>query len=373
MMKKILLLVASLPAVLFAQNTYTVSNIAGITADYSSLQGAIDSVPAGSTLLLFPSTISYGIGTLSKKLSIYGTGFMLDQNEAPFTSPNSSGVILDGLVFNPGSDNSFVEGLQLTDMKGVYTKNRIVMDSVLNVTVSRCSVYMRGFGPPLIATNTTLNCTFRQCYLVPRQPDAGFDASGGNLYQENGNGSQNLQFNNNIFDNRGSNSLGMAMNHNVPTQRLGSLFFTNNTIIAALQGSNFSNYTYTNNIFYNTYPQGIITPQSVEMNGAAINNITNSSVLFAAGSSNYPGANPDNIFSYSTFGFHSFDQKWQVVNNSFAKTFATDGHEAGAYGGDKPYVLSGIPNLPGIYAYSITTDGNKRGNILIRIKTKASN
>jgi hypothetical protein len=109
------------------------------------------------------------------------------------------------------------------------------------------------------------------------------------------------------------------------------------------------------------------------MNGAAFNNITNSSTLFAAGSGNYPGANPDSIFAYSSFGFHSFDQKWQVVNNSFAKTFATDGRETGAYGGDKPYVLSGIPNLPGIYALTITPDISKRGNVLVRIKSKASN
>ncbi len=372
-MKKILLFFGLLPAILFAQNTFTVCNTPGVVADYNNLQTAINTVPGGSVLIVFPSTISYNIATLSKKLSIYGTGYLLDQNSEPFSSPNISGVILNGLVFKPGSDNSYVEGLQLIDMtNAVSSLHRIVMDSVMNVTVSRCDVYMRGFNLPLLATNTTLNCTFRQCYFVPRQPDAGFDASGGDFYQENGSGSQNLQFNNNIFDNRGGNALGVYMNNNVPAQNLGSVIFTNNTFIAALQTSNFSNYTYVNNIFNDTYPQGSFTAQNIRMLGPAIKNVTNSSSLFAANSGNYLNANADSIFAYSAFGYHSLDSKWQVLNNSFAKTFATDGGEVGAYGGVKPYVLSGISSLPNIYAITIDTDTTTRGNVLVRIKGKAS-
>ena len=85
-MKKILFLLSLWPVWSFAQNTYSVSNILGVTSDYYTLQGAIDSVPAGSTLLVFPSPKSYGIVSISKKIAIYGTGFLLDQNDAPFTN-----------------------------------------------------------------------------------------------------------------------------------------------------------------------------------------------------------------------------------------------------------------------------------------------
>ena len=372
-MKKIFLFLGLLPVMLFAQNTFTVCNTPGVTADYNNLQTAINAVPEGSILLVFPSATSYNIATLSKKLSIYGTGYLLDQNSEPFASPNVSGVILNGLIFNPGSDNSYVEGLQLIDMtNAVAVINRIVMDSVTNVTVSRCDVYMRGFNLPILATNTTLNCTFQQCYFVPRQPDAGFDASGGGFYQEYGSGSQNLQFNNNIFDNRGGAALGVFMNYNVLAQNLGSVIFTNNTFTAALQFSNFSGYTYINNIFNNTYPQGAFTPAGIGMTGAAIKNVTNSANLFAAGSGNYTGANADSIFAYSAFGYHSLDTKWQILNSSFAKNFATDGGEVGAYGGFKPYVPSGISSLPNIYAITVSTDTTIRGNVLVRIKGKAT-
>ncbi len=371
-MKKYLLFLLLWPVLSFAQKTYSVSNIPGVATDYTSLQGAIDSLPPGSTLLIFPSPKSYGIVSVAKKIAIYGTGFLLDQNQEPFTAPNQYGVVLDAINFKTGSDHSFIEGLQIIDESANGGYPRLKLDSVNNVTISRCSFYMQGFGPNLIYTKNTFNCNFNGCYFVLRQPTAGFDASGGGFYTETGTGSQNLYFTNNIIENRGGLSLGLYMNHNVSTENLGTVYFDHNTFVVAIGGSDFSNYTYTNNIFFDTYPQQAAVPQTVRMLGAAFNNITTSPSLFKSGSGNFINAKGDEILAYSTFGFHSFDQKWAVQDTSFAKHFASDGGEAGAFGGKKPFVLSGIPNLPEIFAVSISKDTTARGRVLLRIKARAS-
>lgn len=373
-MKKILFLLALLPAFVFGQNTFTVSNVPGVTADFATLQGAIDTVAAGSTLLVFPGGPSYGDAMLTKKLSIYGTGYLLDQNSEPFVSPNETGVILNRIIFNPGSDNSYIEGLQFIDNFGTPNVNRIVLDSVANVIISRCETNTRGFGPPQIGTYTTLNCTFRECYFVPRQPDAGFDASGGSYYQEYGNGSQNLQFRNNIFDSRGGTGTGLLMNYNVPTERLGTVTFDRNTILLSVGNTDFCNYTYTNNIFYNTNPTQTFNAANLRIHGAMFNNVVTASVsnLFPPNSGNIIGVNPDSLFIYSTFGYHSLDSKWGLQNNHPAKTYATDGGEVGAFGGINHYVLSGISSLPGIYAITISADTTIRGNVLVRVRGKAA-
>lgn len=358
----------------FAQSTFSVSNIPGLTTDFYTLQGAVDSVPDGSTLLVFASAKSYGDVKISKKLSVYGTGFMLDQNVEPFTATATSGVIVNNIVFKPGSDNSLIQSLQFIDAASTSTvANRIKMDTVHDITISRCNIYMHGFAPPLIATANTFNCMFTGCYIVPWQPNAGFDQSGGELYTETADGSVNLLFTNNIFDNRGATGLSIIMNsHVTSTERWGSVFFINNTFAIGLQGANFCNYFCSNNIFYDTY-QKPFTPQSINMTGPAYNNITNSATLFTANSGNSINVNTDSLFTNKTFGYHSFDQRWQVVAGSFAKTFASDGGEAGAFGGKTPYVLSGIPSLPQAYAVTIKNDTTRRGHVLVRIKAKASN
>jgi hypothetical protein len=350
-----------------------VCNRPGVISDYHSLQGAIDSVPAGSTLLVFPSPDSYGIINVSKKISIYGTGFMLEQNEEPFTAPNAEGVILDAINFSKGSDHSFIQGLQFTDVSASGGYPRYKLDSVSNITISRCQCYMQGFGPTLVYTRNTFNCTFNGCNFVLRKPDAGFDASGGGLYTEIGTGSENLYFTNSIIDNRGGNAEPLSMNYNVSSLYLGHVYFDHNVFIIATGSSNFCNYFYSNNIFYDTFPQQPASPQVNNMKGTAFNNVTTSPTLFAANSGNYTGANGDQVFNYSTFGYHSFDQKWSVQDTSFAKHYARDGGEVGAFGGSTAYVLSGIPNLPEIYSVLAYEDTLMRGHILVRIKGKATN
>ncbi|HWK07229.1 MAG TPA: hypothetical protein VNS58_26540 [Puia sp.] len=372
-MKRIFMLLFLLPFLSRAQNSYTVSNIPGVTANFRTLQGAIDSVAASSTLYVFPSAIDYGNININKKILIVGTGFMLDQNAAPYTSPNQEGVVLSSVWFQPGSDNSYLEGLHFSGETTGLRYYRLLLDSVANVTVNRCMLEIWPSYPGgniEIETKNTSNCTFSQCYITGL--NLGFpNHSGGEQYIELGTGSQNLQFINNIFDNRSADA-GMTFNHNVSPVNYGSVIFTNNVFAFDVNTTDFCNYTYFNNFFIAVNP-GKAVYSNVHLNGTSGFNITNVPALFPVGSGNFQGANVDSLFVNSTFGYHSFDQRWQVLPSSFAKTFANDGGEVGAYGGYNPYMLSGITTYPNIYSVTVSRDTTIHGNALVRIKANATN
>ncbi len=371
-MKKILLLISALfPAILFSQNIFTVSNISGVTANYSSLQGALDSVPDGSIIYLFPSTVSYGGGVVKKKVAIYGTGFLLDQNPPPATTPNTYGVNIQYLDIKQGGSNSYIEGVQFnnitfTQLPGLPTGTPLQIDSASNVIISRCAFFPHGGGGYFVTTNTTYNCMIRDCYFDLIESG---ETVSSYVLNDNNSGSTGLLFSNNIFTSRRT-AMGFYCNYIRP---YSGISFINNTIIAGMSASNFQNLKYVNNIFVDTNPAGVVTPSSVLMQGEVHNNITNRATLFDATSFNYQQANPDSIFVYSQFGFHSEDQQWQLQSGSFANTYGVGGIPCGAYSGDKPYTLSGIPGLPNIYSVTVTADSSLRGHVLVRIKGKALN
>jgi len=372
-MKLIFMLLFLLPLLSRAQNSYTVSNIPGVTANFATLQGAVDSVPAGSTLYLFPSRLDYGHVDIDKKLVIIGTGYMLDQNAAPYTSPDQYDVTLSSVFFKPGSDNSYLEGLHFSGVTPGSRFYRVFLDSVNNVTINRCMLEIWSTYPGgniEIETKNTSNCTFSQCYITGLYI-AFQNHSGGEQYIELGTGSQNLQFTNNFFDNRGVDA-PMTFNHNIDPRFYGSVIFTNNTFHVDISTMDFCHYTYFNNFFISVHPEKQLS-STIHLDGPTGFNITNVPALFPANTSNYQGAIADSIFTYSTFGYHSWDQSYQVVDTSFARHFASDGGEVGAYGGYNPYVLSGIPRLPWIYSLTTTPDPKIRGNVLVHIKAKASN
>jgi hypothetical protein len=366
-MKKLVFIIYFLPLVSVAQNSYTVCNAPGIKADYFTLQGAIDSVAAGSVLYLFPSPNSYGSVTLQKKLSIFGTGYMLDQNSEPAASPNTSGVTLNAINFKPGSNNSYIDGLQFNEPSNVITY-RFYLDSVSNITISHCMASTQdNFSSIIFYSRNSTGCSINQCYfLLSLNPLHSFAA----FYREQGDGSQ-IQFNNNIIDGRFP-GIGMTMNSGLNSQKYGNLIFSNNLFYINLGGSAFSNYTYRDNFFINNYPQQAINQSIIFMNGTSMNNITNAPNLFPAPGNNIQNANADSIFVYSTFGYHSWDEKWKVRDTSFAKTYSSNGGEVGAYGGSNSYKLSGLSPLPYIYNLTITRDPAIRGNVKVHIKAKAN-
>ena len=355
-MKKLIYCFCFLPLAAGAQNLYTVSNVPGATANFSSLQTAQNSVPAGSILYVMPSAFSYGDITITKKLTIYGTGYFLGQNLEPNTQANPASAKLNSITFKPGSALSYIEGLQISTEVGI--RNSLVIDTVANIIISRCLIICTQSYSGSIFMSGATNCVVRNCYIAP--PNfywthavlAGGDFSG-------------IQFNNNIIFNNGGIFYANASAGN------GTASFTNNTISSVLNGGTFGNFNYTNNIFVSQDPPGNIT--TYLMNGTSLFNITNASNLFVPAGNNFQNANTDSIFVALLPGYHSIDQKWKVRDTSFAMTYGQGGVQCGAYGTANAYKLSGIPNLPYVYSMNVPVQATAPGTIGVRIKAKASN
>ena len=354
-MKKLIYCLCFLPLVARAQNLYTVSNVPGASVNYRTLQGAHDSVPAGSILYVMPSAFSYGDVVITKKLTIYGTGYFLGQNLEPNTQANPASAKLNSIGFRPGSALSYIEGLQISTEVGI--RYSVVIDTVANIIISRCLIICTANNSSSILMRGATNCVVRNCYIAPpsfywnHAVLAGGDFSG-------------IQFNNNIIFNNGGFFYANASTGN------GTASFTNNTISSILNGGTFGNFNYTNNIFISQDPPGNITTNL--LNGANLYNITNASNLFNPAGNNFQNANTDSIFVASLPGYHSIDQKWKVRDTSFAMTYGQGGVQCGAYG-TNAYKLSGIPNLPFVYSMNVPVQATAPGTISVRIKAKASN
>lgn len=378
-MKNIILLTLLLPLLAGAQKIYTVSNIPGSGASFKTLQGAHDSVAAGSILYVLPSSFSYGNAVFTKKLTVYGTGYFLGQNTEPNTQANTAPVTVNSITFKPGSDNSFVEGLQMVFQAQEVT-NRFVLDTVSNITISRCLIISPTWGAygaahSFFYINGANNCLIRQCYI---QNINGYTNPPAIQYKystyPNFSG---IQFLNNIFDWQptGNNAFrfGPDTYGGFKAGGIVDLKIINNTFLTILKYSAFGNLNYTNNIFYNASATDIVVAANVYLNGTNMNNISNSATLFPVGGNNYQNPDADSIFVATLSGAHSIDQKWMIRDNSFANTFGLGGIACGAFGGTAPYKLSGIPNIPFIYSLNVPSQGTAPGSILVHIKAHASN
>jgi hypothetical protein len=70
-------------------------------------------------------------------------------------------------------------------------------------------------------------------------------------------------------------------------------------------------------------------------------------------------------------GTGSTDGKWQLKDNSPAKGAGTEGTDIGPFGGPKPYILSGIPNIPRIYFFDSPTSVTGTTGLPVHLKAKS--
>lgn len=374
-MKKIFILLYFFPLIINAQ-LYYVSNNPAVKTDFATLQGAIDSVPAGSCLYLLPGTGNYGDVVLNKKITLFGTGILLNNNLEPFTQVNEEGCRLNSIHFKPGSSGSRVEGVTFrtlnSETQTVY--KHIWLDSVTDITVTRCSYKQKGYtsGDIIVYLNATNNCRVSQCY---------FDLLGEDTYTSYVINDQaffssnpypyttGFSFNNNIvFGPSAFTPMGFSISSYTEA------VFYNNTLYGQVQPVTYFDYVkLVNNIFIN--PAGAAISIHDRTRVMRNNIFCNGSGFFPVSFLGYnrENENADSIFVYSTFGYHSFDEKWKIRPGNFAATYGTGGTECGAFGGTEPYHLSGLSRIPYIYRLTSTKDSAIQGNMKLHIKAMAVN
>jgi hypothetical protein len=337
-------------------NVFTVNNTPGIQANYTSLQGAIDSVPAGSVLLLQPSGLSYGVATINKPLVIYGPGYFLGQNPSPYTQARNAESIVGHLGFAKGSNGSKVAGLSLTAPPTNFS-GRISIDSTSDITISRSEFTGtgdcgQGCTPVMFYIHASNNITVEQSYMK---------LTGVLLAPQVSNG---ILFRNNIMVANPWENYDVIRFYEAPF----AYTFQNNTMSAKFGNIDLTNGTFINNVYVTTDKNSVYISAGPVY---ADHNVTNINVF----SSNNNIVNADNttMFVENTDpSINSQDGVWKLRPGSPAIGYGNDGKDAGAYGSDKPYVLSGIPAIPNIYLADVLQPATSNGGLKIHLRVKAN-
>lgn len=317
-------------SVILSATVWRVNNNAGIDTDFITLQEAHNGAASGDELHVTGSTTSYGDITLTKELTIIGTGYFLSEN--PETQANENNSIADVVVFDSGSEGSVVAGFKM------YYAN-INADSI---TIKRCRIHSIGTYYDGINVNGANDVYILQNYIYA----TGYNSDG----IEVSNNSNNVLISNNLIKHTDSSR------RSIYTTSSSGANISNNCLYGKVDIHNSE--------FYNN-----ILQYGYFYDNASTNfyyNIGNSDQFEPCDEN----GNQCNIDMNDVFvGTGSTDGKYQLKEVSPAIGAGVTGEDCGAFDGIYPYILSGIPSeIPAIYDFFSPGAGFE---ISVEIKAKS--
>jgi hypothetical protein len=300
---------------------WRVNNIAGMSADFTTLTAAHTAATAGDTLYIEASGTSYGNLTITKRLILIGPGYFQAQNYP--TYPTNGLAIVGTLTFSSGSDGSIVYGLG----GGTLFLN------VSNILVSR------NYNLNLTINSTNINIlSNHNCVINASSISANALIQNNHLDYVITNSNPQLVFQNNIFEYTG-------------------VFFT------------FNKQVLRNNILVSNSSSGAISLS----NCILTNNIDaiSGGTRFGTTNGNFGNIDAANIF-VGAAGI-STDGQWRLKTGSPAIGAGLSGVDCGMYGGATPYILSGIPPGPAITKFSTSGQGSNTTPLQVSISVESKN
>jgi hypothetical protein len=289
-----------------AATSWRINNNATRHAHFTDINAAMSStdVVDGDTIYIDPGCTLTTNQTVSKRVTIIGTGYFLNNDLQPATV--NANITLKSAYIK-------VVGLQMT--KTVYI-------GANNVTLERCNI-----GKVLTTGTTAQYATIRQCYF----PNGVIEGAGKTntssthwtienciiIYTDNYDPIQDLYFpiirNNYIRPNYSKGSASVAY---VSNGMMVNNICINTKFIANANPYEMTDCVITNNVFHvaslkETYPNNVFIDENTE------------EAVFALEGTN--------------------DQRYQLKEDSPAKGAANDGGDCGPFGGLYPYVFSGLP------------------------------
>ena len=365
-MKKILLLMLIIVAgQCYAQTTRRIT--AGM-----NLQTEIDNATNGDIFIV--ENGDYGDLLISKLVSLIGTGYFLGSN----TQATPLNARLGRVNFRVGSSGSFITGFEISGNLDISTSTiSVTRNNVINVI--RVGINEAGNAWGAIANNIIIKQNLAAKLLILGQNGAsitGFLCKN-NLFKQGFHFAGNIsgEVTNNTFDRDiVGDEIGIYQFYTSQIQTTGTDGFDGSGICGKV------NIVFKNNIMTNISNWAYACPITSYPTDIFINNILhgiNYTIPNNLGSSNktittndlavlyvgYPN-NPNSLF---------FDARNQLANNSPAKGAGENGTDCGAFGGDEPYVLSGIPSIPTIYQLTVPANVPQNGTLNVQIKAKTNN
>ena len=356
-MKKITLLLFVATCFAFYANAsiWRVNNNENVDADFTDLQAAIDdaNVMPFDTIYLEASNTSYGSIDVDKPLVIIGAGYFLEENDS--TQAQKAPSILKDIDFKDGSSGSVLYGCSF-DEAGTNTSSTYpnVIIRTGNIKISRNSWQY--------STNAVYD-VFAIYIIADNLTDLIIE----NNYIEIYNGWDPCQA---IY----SDQIGI------------DLVIRNNYLAASAGGSDIgyalnlpsvnNNCEVRNNVFNGDVTiNDAIMLNNVMISGTLLgsNNIYHNNIANETQFGNQNG-NQENVDMATVFVDHlsGIDNGLVLKAGSPAIGAGFSGEDCGLFGGNHPYVLSGIPPIPAIFEIENSGIGNSGTPIQVILKAKSN-
>ena len=336
---------------------------------YGRLNLAILAAQDGDTLQVYPGDYrNEGVLLIDKGLTLIGPGFSHPQNYLGYNSSLTM-ARLQSLVINASAKSVVIRGFSINQINtedvgsiallnnnlgaiviersGIAIVSGNIITSVrlkVGVVNSTSQVYssVQIYNTEIayvfnnIITPVTSNNNNRYSFYT-----SSYSAQTTSTYVEYA-AVGDLAFNNNYFGNRFISS--------------GSYLFHSN--IVGVNGGNAG------------YYQGQLGNVS---NNVGVSQVPASQTATAA--PNYIGGiNLDSVFvDFNGTNGYSIDGRYQLSPNSQARGAGLNGTDCGPFGGDNPYQLSGISDIPFVWQLNVPQQASQGNGVDVGIKVKATN
>ena len=333
-----------------AQNLWIVSNQGGANADFTNVQAAINAASPGDKIYVEGSPTPYGVFNVNKKVHLIGAGFWKPQNNIP--DPNVYSTRINSNNFDPAviisADSAIVEGfdivwLEISGDHVVFRYNRVCckQGGTTNFGLTRLGGYPDGVFIYGNFLQTGLRLAGSNISVFNNIIQEGYVGGGGtDLWHQNGS-CVNCVVQNNSLGYQGFTSGAMS-----------NCTFRNNIV-------DFSDFSLTTVMFHNN----IFEDDDVTVDGTPTDSL---------GNGNIDSVDINTIWDY---GYASADGIFQLIGDSTTNVAfgaGINGEDCGAFGGNTPYILSGIVPRPIITQLLIPLAGDTTNVLNVTIKAKSN-
>jgi hypothetical protein len=338
---------------------WRVNNNAGVVADVTSPATLFDGINTmtnpeaanGDIIHIEPSATVYAFFTVNKQVTIIGNGFFLTgAGSNPGLQENTFTSKLTTLRFNTGSAGTKVIGIEFTaaiDFTGGYSGN-------VDLVFEKCFI-PQGSGITFAGGQTYNNIAFRKCRFaginmsITTSTINNFTVENcimvGNVFWIKPMAATNFVVRNNTFEQSSS----------TPTVDFNNAYVANNIFLTGTATNSFNSCIVKNNLF--TSAQTGVTVGPLNANGNNLISQTLASIITNTGTN---------------------DTKYLLAMGSPAIGGGVDisgqKPDCGAFGGNDPYKLSGIPGIPTIYSLTVPANiATGQATMTVNISTRNNN
>jgi parallel beta-helix repeat protein len=305
---------------------------AGVTANVSTLQKAIDTAAVGSMIYLPGNTGGFSAGMkIDKKLHIIGVGYRDDNNLV-----TGKTLINGNITFIPGSDGStlmgvYLEGNIIIGETGLGTTGYVVN----NLLIQRCNINKISQVTPNSSTYGGTGIKIHQNIIRSYE-----------IFLR----VQNPIISNNIFT---YSTAGSSIYYTSGAIIENNIFYSYRPINST------SNTYFRNNICLGGWDTYLSRPT------VFINNIICSETTFV---DNYYNVRADQIFKkWEGYSGFRYSDDYRLLDSSVGKNGGHDGKDVGIYGGDG-WKEGGLPFNPHVVSADIAPSTAADGTLNMKIK-----